>query len=489
MLLASCLSVAWKVIKLSQHLLNDKHEGTAVINLIMKVSDEDWNVPEGHTARSLMPLSRYLEYTSDRLSVIFREVNKKVLNDLKLIPCLLMTEFVNEQHLDGRSHLYSNVRVAMLESVAVDEKNLDYTVRIHYDFGKVVVDEFRALGDRFFFHLFETSRTHWAIKDVSLDEVLEAFKLKGRLPAPSASVAVPSLLGLREREQSVTTVEAFLQKINEIQTPEEHEVFYRGHSDYRYKLEPSLFREEDAVPLYRHKERNMINEILTAHPAEFYHDQFMIDKLVRMQHYGLPTRLLDVTANPLVALYFCCADMLDKNAEEEVVGDVKIFSVHADDIKFYNSDTVSCITNLSLLDMDEKNKLILGPKVPPALPAVETGVMKKLLHSIRSEKPYFENGILLSDLSRILFVRGRIANQRISSQSGAFLLFGHEAVLPDTGHSGLKVDRIYVRNKKAILQELSRLNIKPSTIYPGIEETAKEIARRTKGEETLNRLK
>ncbi|MCW4948347.1 hypothetical protein M7806_22735, partial [Enterobacter hormaechei subsp. xiangfangensis] len=43
--------------------------------------------------------------------------------------------------------------------------------------------------------------------------------------------------------------------------------------------------------------------------------------------------------------------------------------------------------------------------------------------------------------------------------------------------------------QKEILQELSRLNIKPSTIYPGIEETAKEIARRTKGEEILNRLK
>ncbi len=111
-----------------------------MINLIIKVSDEDWKAPVGELAYSSMPLNRYLEYTSDYISVIFREINEKVLADLKLIPCVLMTEFENERHADGRSCQCSNIRVGMLENVTVKGKNLEYAVRIYYDFGKVIVD-------------------------------------------------------------------------------------------------------------------------------------------------------------------------------------------------------------------------------------------------------------------------------------------------------------------------------------------------------------
>lgn len=83
-------------------------------------------------------------------------------------------------------------------------------------------------------------------------------------------------------------------------------------------------------------------------------------------------------------------------------------------------------------------------------------------------------------MKKIILVKGRNANPRISSQSGAFLLFGHDAVLPDTGHSNLNVENIVVKNKSKILDELEQLNIKSSTIFPGIEQTAREIAKKYK---------
>uniref|UniRef100_UPI0030185305 FRG domain-containing protein n=1 Tax=Pantoea vagans TaxID=470934 RepID=UPI0030185305 len=187
-----------------------------------------------------------------------------------------------------------------------------------------------------------------------------------------------------------------------------------------------------------------------------------------------PTRLLDVTANPLVALYFCCADMLDKN-EEENVGDVKIFSVQADDIRFYNSDTVSCIASLSLLNMEDQNKLIPETDVPLGERGEETAVMKRLLHFIRSEKPYFENGIRPGDLSRILFVRGRVANQRISSQSGAFLCLGTKLCCRIPGTAVSKWTAFMSAIRKRYCRSSVDLILSPAPSIPALKKRRKRL--------------
>ena len=78
------------------------------------------------------------------------------------------------------------------------------------------------------------------------------------------------------------------------------QLLFRGHSKLGYAISPSIFRSDNHFK----SEHLMIRQLVAQHPGDFSQDKWIFDQLVRAQHYGLPTRLLDVSLNPLVALYF-----------------------------------------------------------------------------------------------------------------------------------------------------------------------------------------
>lgn len=55
-----------------------------------------------------------------------------------------------------------------------------------------------------------------------------------------------------------------------------------------------------------------IKECIRQYPEEFI-NMSKIDMLIKMQHYGVPTRLLDLTKNLLIALYFACVSEPNKD--------------------------------------------------------------------------------------------------------------------------------------------------------------------------------
>lgn len=95
-------------------------------------------------------------------------------------------------------------------------------------------------------------------------------------------------------------------------------LFYRGQSDVNYKLLPSLGRrirkELGSEGIYELYEEEIIRRVKLEYP-ELFRDTNTIDEMALMQHYGVPTRLLDVTENPLVALFFACRNNPKKNGE------------------------------------------------------------------------------------------------------------------------------------------------------------------------------
>ncbi len=96
------------------------------------------------------------------------------------------------------------------------------------------------------------------------------------------------------------------------------EFLYRGHSDKNYTLLPSAYRLKEGKS-FRAVEYNLYQEMLRGFQHAFSEDKTTFERLIRMQHHGLPTRLLDLTQNPHVALFFACAGKEEKSKDGEIL--------------------------------------------------------------------------------------------------------------------------------------------------------------------------
>lgn len=252
---------------------------------------------------------------------------------------------------------------------------------------------------------------------------------------------------------------------------------YRGHADYRWSLKPSVMRD-----LKVDAEANIFRELMLETPSDFSADASMFEKLVRAQHYGLPTRLLDVSLNPLVALFFACAD--DSLMEED--GEVKVLSFIKSRIKYADSDTVSLICNLARLKDVQKELIRLQKK--PGYDWSEEEIenfreleeVQRLVQFVRAEKPYFLNGVKPVDFFKYLFVYPAKNNKRIIAQSGAFVVAGllnYNRPEASAGFSTKSI-RVPARFKKEILTDLDALNINLRSMFPEIESASKYIKKK-----------
>lgn len=242
---------------------------------------------------------------------------------------------------------------------------------------------------------------------------------------------------------------------------------YRGQGNYkRNLLIPGVFRwtknsAGEDVGEYSLLEYNILADFISE-SCRYIMDvptNDLVGWLEIAQHFGAPTRLLDFTENPLVALYFACSNLIDTNASVWIINEAAY------------------------------NETFFGS--PVLFPAYTNDMISDIVDREIVKKQSFD----LQAVEFPVIYRPSYREERMSSQSSVFMLWGERRIpltdilLPehhmtfDLNPPNRKNGIIYYFEipksaKKQILAELDEVGVNEKFIFPGLDGVGKYIKKK-----------
>lgn len=301
--------------------------------------------------------------------------------------------------------------------------------------------------------------------------------------------------------QECDSMTCFLEKVDKLKKENpNYNVYFRGQLACQPML-PSLFREDSWIL----NEFNMNQYVISRHVEEFKDCHSTIEKMIKLKHYNQPSRLLDIVANPLMALYFAAESSVASNAWGIVAA---IFSKPEQEKYAGKSDTVLMLANLSNVDFSQYYQIKEGTNKLERKKECnkENDFLAELGHQCRIEigiEGYFNDPPFSSqnngdDSSKKGNIQGNIQgkkkleecvvvipelnNPRIIQQQGLFILCGFsekkELSLPDSYFNFFKDSEkkniyfiFHPKTMAKIKEQLDTYGINKSQVYFDLEKT------------------